>query len=155
MRVWASQRHCGRLCLTISDGGIKIPSMGGRIKTLGAMGRPRIINSPEEFDMLVDMYVAVCEEEKEPLTVTGLALYLGFNSKSTFYDYGTRDGFEEFSDSVKRARSIVENGYERSVAKGGGAGPIFLLKASYGYKDVQQVEVAPITVTIEGMDAKL
>jgi hypothetical protein len=119
------------------------------------MGRPRKIKSPEEFDTLVDEYVTACMEEDEPLTVTGCALYLGFCDKSSFYDYGSKEGFKEFTHSVKRARSIIENGYERSAAKGGGAGPIFLLKASYGYRDVQTVEVAPITVHIEGKDSKL
>ena len=125
------------------------------MKVRGTMGRPRIIDSPEEFDGLVDMYVAECFAAEEPLTVTGLALYMGFCDKTTFYQYGKREGFENYYHSVKRARTIVEQGYERSAATGGGAGPIFLLKASYGYRDVQSVEIAPITVNIEGKDSKL
>lgn len=121
----------------------------------GRVGRPRIINSPEEFDFLVDLYVANCIESKEPMTVTGMALHLGFCEKCTFYDYGKLKGREEFQYSVKRARLIVEHGYELATASGAGAGTIFLLKASYGYRDVQSIEVAPMTVNIEGKDAQL
>ena len=145
--------NCG--CDTLREIDMEDVAMGNRLKTLGALGRPRKIKSPLEFDTLVDAYVAVCMEEEEPLTVTGCALYMGFCDKSSFFDYGKKKGFEEFTHSVKRARMIIEAGYERSAANGGGAGPIFLLKASYGYKDVQHVEVAPITVNIEGKDAQL
>lgn len=102
------------------------------------MARPRIIKSPGEFDALVDLYVEQCRIDEEPMSTVGLALALGFCDKASLYDYGQ---IEEFSASVKRARSIVERSYVRSALKGGGAGPIFLLKASYGYKETQAVEV--------------
>ena len=117
------------------------------------MARPRLIKSPEEFDLLVDLYVADCAEKGEPVCSTGLCLALGFCSKSSLGDYEER---EEFSASVKRAKMIVEHNYVKSTLKGGGAGPIFLLKASYGYVDKQTVEqTGKVTVNIEGKDAQL
>jgi len=106
-----------------------------------AMGRPRTIKSPEEFDMLVDAYIHECRMTREPVNTVDLALYLGFNSKTSLYDYGTNKGFEEFTASVKRARALVEASYLRRTLKGEGAGPIFLLKASYNYVDRQVVDV--------------
>ena len=98
-------------------------------------GRPRIIDSPEHFDQLVDQYVLDCFEEKEPVTITGMALYLGFASKQSFYDYGKRDGF---SCSVKRASFLVEHAYETGLAKGAGAGHIFALK-NFNWTDRQEI----------------
>ena len=131
----------GDLTVDAGDGSVQI-----------IMARPRTIQSPDEFDMLVDLYVAHSKEENEPLCITGLCLYLGFCSKSSLGDYGER---EEFSASVKRARLLVENSYVKSTLNGGGAGPIFLLKASYNYVDKQVVEATgTLTVKIEGKDAQ-
>ena len=116
------------------------PSVMSRI--LGTVGRPRIIQTPEEFDALVDSYVGEVQasEGKVTMCLTGLCLFLGFASTSSFDNYGKREGFEGFRRSVKRARMVVRHSYEQSAMSGGGAGPIFLLKASYGYQDKVQVE---------------
>jgi hypothetical protein len=98
-------------------------------------GRPRIIDSPDQFDDLVDEYVLACFEDKEPLTITGMALHLGFASRQSFYDYAKRDGF---SCSVKRASFLVENAYENGLAKGAGAGHIFALK-NFNWTDRQEI----------------
>jgi len=123
-----------------------------------AMGRPRTIKSPEEFDRLVDGYVAECRMCDQKMDTVSLALYLGFNSKTSLRDYGNREGFEEFAPSVKRARSIVEAGYTQLALNGGGAGPIFLLKAVYGYEDKKTIDVnatGEINVVMSEKDAKL
>ncbi len=72
-------------------------------------GRPRLIESPEEMDDLVEKYLDHCQEEGHPITLTGLCLYLGFSSRQSLTDYAKRPGF---SDSVKKARLIVEYAYE-------------------------------------------
>jgi hypothetical protein len=104
-------------------------------------GRPRTIKTPEEFDNLVDAYVVACHMNDQPMDTVNMCLFLGFNSTQSLYDYGSRKGFEDFAASVKRARFIVEGSYNQLALKGGGAGPIFLLKASYGYVDKQVVDV--------------
>lgn len=115
------------------------------------ISKRRKIKSPEEFDLLVDLYVLESIEHKDPLTITGLTLYLGFAAVDSLYDYGKRAGFEGYARAVKRARLIVQNGYEKTVARGGQcAGSIFLLKASYGYNDKSGETVVPITINFEG-----
>ena len=101
-------------------------------------GRPRIIGSPEEFDQKVDEYVASCAANEEPVTFTGMALALGFNSRQSFYDYrGYDDG--RFSASVKRAQCLVEHEYEKALRTDRSAGgPIFALK-NYGWSDRQEI----------------
>jgi len=100
------------------------------------MGRPRIISSPEEFDELVDSYVAEKTSEEKPLTLTGMILALGLSSRQSLDEYLARD---EFSDSVKRAKLIIENQYEERLAGNNAAGPIFALK-NFGWKDKQEID---------------
>jgi len=59
------------------------------------------------------------------ITVTGLALYLGFCSRQSFYDYEKRD---KYSYTIKKARLRIENDYEIDMRVNPNAGNIFALK---------------------------
>lgn len=97
-------------------------------------GRPRTIDSPEQFDELVQDYREQCQKGKVPMTFTGMALHLGFVSRQSLYDYANYDGF---SDSVKKAQSLIEAQYEaRLFGNGQVAGAIFALK-NHGWTDRQ------------------
>lgn len=73
----------------------------------------------------------------EPITITGLCLYLGFESRQSFYDYEKRDGF---SYIIKRARLRVENYYEKTGASADKPTfQIFALK-NMGWADRQEVD---------------
>ena len=100
-------------------------------------GRPPIIATPEEFEEKAEAYFAEVRDRKEFPTVTGLAFALGFADRRSFYDYEKREGF---SHIVKRARLLVENGYERQLQTGAKAtGAIFALK-NMGWSDSRQIE---------------
>ena len=99
-------------------------------------GRPRKYKSPEEFDAKVDEYVEQCIEDGEPILWTGMALHLGFYGRAEMDNYM---GYDGFSNSVKRAKAIVEMGYEKLLALGGGSGPIFALK-NFGWVDKQEID---------------
>lgn len=100
-------------------------------------GRPRLIETPEELTRRTDDYVAACKETGEPLTITGLALALGFTSRQSLAEYGERP---EFADAVKRARLLVEEDYERAARTAKNpAGAIFGLK-NLGWSDRQDIE---------------
>lgn len=101
-------------------------------------GRPRVIASPEEFDQRVDAYVAKCRQDDEPVTFTGMALALGFCARQSLYDY---QGYPGFSDSVKRARALVENEYEKRLHGTSPTGSIFALK-NHGWRDRPEEERA-------------
>lgn len=101
------------------------------------VGRPRAIDSPETFDMLVDSYIDMCRTSDEPILLTGLILSLGLTSKEGFYQY---QDYPEFTDSVKRARLLVEMEYEKRLNGGSNAAaPIFALK-NFGWSDKMQIE---------------
>jgi len=101
-------------------------------------GRPRKYNSPEDFEAKVDEYVIHCADKEEPITWTGLALYLGFSSRQSIDEYLEYDGF---SDSVKRAKMIVENAYEKRLQGNSPTGAIFALK-NMNWKDKTETEIS-------------
>lgn len=79
----------------------------------------------------------MCRDANEPVLLTGLILSLGLTSKEGFYEYQNYDGF---SDSVKRARLLVEMEYEKRLNAGANAAaPIFALK-NFGWRDKVEVE---------------
>ena len=58
-------------------------------------------------------------------TITGLALFLGFESRQSFYDYEKN---EEFTYTIKKARTFIEREYEELLSTGNVTGAIFALK---------------------------
>ena len=100
-------------------------------------GRPRKYQSVEQLQAAIDSYF----ESTEKVTITGLALHLGFNSRQALINY---EGYsEEFHDAIKRAKSMVEVYYEERLVGGHAAGSIFALK-NFGWSDKIQtiIEVA-------------
>lgn len=73
----------------------------------------------------------------EPPTVTGLTLFIGFESKSTLYDYSNK---VEFSHSIKKALTRIEQYHEIATSYGDKCvGNIFILK-NFGWKDNQGID---------------
>ena len=100
-------------------------------------GRPPKYKTPEEMQVKIDEYFNwIATTEDECITWTGLALYLGFCSRTALTDYGNK---KEFKYTIKKALMIVEHHYESLNQKGGGAGAIFALK-NFNWKDKQEIE---------------
>ena len=70
-----------------------------------------------------------------PITITGLALYLGFASRQSFYDY---EKHEEYSYIIRRARLAIESFYEEKLISKSPQGSIFALK-NMGWFDRQEL----------------
>lgn len=90
----------------------------------------------------------------KPLTVTGLALALGFNSRQTLLNY---QGKPEFMDTIMRAKARVEcYAEERLFDKDGANGAKFSLANNFdGWKEKQQIEAdvnGEMTITVELSD---
>lgn len=120
-------------------------------------GQPAYYSTPEELQKAIDDYfvhiegefhyeadpddeskdIKVYDRYSEPATITGLCLFLGFESRQSFHDYGKREGF---SYTIKKARLRVENAYE--IALNHSRQPtaqIFALK-NLGWVDSQAVD---------------
>lgn len=93
--------------------------------------------APVETDEDEGKDIKVWDRYPEPPTITGLTLFLGFESRQSFYDYKNKT---EFSYTIKRARLKVENSYELFLIQSKNpTGAIFALK-NLGWADKQIIE---------------
>lgn len=139
------------------------------------VGRPPMYTSKEEIQEKIDKYFAECEgtplrdEEgkvvfdkygepimkgEKPLTITGLALALGFNSRQSLLNYQAK---EEFFDTITRAKAKVEQyAEERLFDKDGANGAKFSLANNFeGWREKQQIEAevnSDVKINIELTD---
>ena len=107
-------------------------------------GRPLKFQSVEELQQAIDAYFAEMKESVyinadgipvyEPLTITGLALALD-TTRKTLMEYEEKD---EFSNTIKKAKTRIENYAEKRIFGTSPTGAIFALK-NYGWKDTQDV----------------
>ena len=117
----------------------------GNIFALGNEGgRKPMYDSVDDLrDKIIEYfesYLSKNEEDNEPVlgykpTITGLALYLGFSSRQSFYDYVKK---KEFSYILKKASLYIEMNYEMLLESKSSTGAIFALK-NMGWKDKQEV----------------
>ncbi|QKZ15196.1 terminase small subunit [Spirosoma sp. KUDC1026] len=89
----------------------------------------------------------VCTRAPDRPKITTLALFLGFESRSTMYEYLKR---ESFSYPLKRALMIIESEYEDILPFAKGGGVIFALK-NMGWEDRTQVDSTVEIKQITGM----
>lgn len=99
------------------------------------VGRPLKFQTVEDMETQIQAYFDDCEKTSEPLTITGLAMALD-TSRETLMNYSTK---EEYFDTIKRAKLIIENAYEKRLISNGRAGEIFALK-NFGWKDRQEID---------------
>lgn len=130
-------------------------------------GQPRKYKTPKKMEAKINEYFEWAKGEKgtdvkedgelekwsrppEPITITGLCIYLGFESRQSFYDYGD---IPEFSYTIARARLLVEHGYEKRLHGQHVQGPIFALKnmgwqdkVETGFTDRKGNDINPVTI---------
>jgi len=119
-----------------------------------AGGRPPMYSNVDDMQILIDKYFTECKGEilidadgvpmlnkydqpiylnSRPLTVTGLALALGFNSRQALLNY---QGRKEFNDAIMRAKTVIEEyTASRLFDKEGCNGAKFSLINNYGWAD--------------------
>ena len=138
-------------------------------------GAPPRYKTAKEMQDAIDKYFKECEGKlltdangqpildkggqpimygEKPLTVTGLALALGFNSRQTLLNY---QGKKEFMDTITRAKSRIEQYVEeRLFDKDGANGAKFSLANNFGgWKEKQQIEAdvnRAVTINVELTD---
>lgn len=113
----------------------------------------RVLEDPDGYPIL-DKHGKVIRIDDKPLTVTGLALHLGFTSRQALLNYQAK---KEFVDAITRAKSRVEQyAEERLFDKDGANGAKFSLANNFdGWKEKQHVEAdinSDITINVELSD---
>jgi len=114
-------------------------------------GRPPIFETPKDLQDKIDEYFQSGVKVKKVVigkapnnytldievpTITGLAYYIGFESRQSFYDYENKP---EFTYTIRKVRLFIEQHYEEMLQTGNTIGAIFALK-NFGWKDKQQIE---------------
>lgn len=101
-------------------------------------GQPRKFKSVKELQEKIDDYFEMCDKEKRPYTITGLALVLD-TSRQTLVNYEKTD---EYFDTIKRAKHRCENYLEEGMLtnKLNSTASIFNAKNNYGWRDKTETE---------------
>lgn len=107
-------------------------------KNFNKMGRPLVFSTVEELENQIIKYYERCELKDKPLTMSGLACWLGI-SRQTLVNYSYRD---EFFDTINIARNMVQADMEERGLGGqsNATMSIFSLKNNFGWVDKQEVE---------------
>ena len=108
----------------------------------------------KEGEIVLDKYGMPVIIGEKPLTITGLALALGFNSRQALLNYQAKD---EFNDTITRAKAFVEQYCEeRLFDKDGANGAKFSLANNFeGWKEKQSIEADvknDVTINVELVD---
>lgn len=100
-------------------------------------GRPKLYNSKEEMQEIIDAYFSSCDQLERPYTMSGLANALNM-SRQSLINY-SKD--EEFFDTIKKARAEVEQQLEENalMGKANSTFTIFNLKNNYGWRDSVEI----------------
>ena len=104
------------------------------METDSKIGRPLKFQTVEELQEKIAEYLD--NTPKEEWTITGLAIALD-TYRSVLCDYEERDAF---SNTIKRAKLMVEHSYELDLKKHGRTGTIFALK-NFDWKDTQNTDI--------------
>ena len=108
-------------------------------------GRPPKFETVEELEEMIDWYFFDATHDscgfprliRKPITISGLALHLGFADRQSIQDYSKKD---KFSFTIKRAKLIIENYLEECLFGNNVTGVIFNLKNNYGWIDKKDVK---------------
>lgn len=135
---------------------------------MATMGRPPVFETLEDLEKLIEAYFVYIEGDfewktgsdddgnpkdykeftryPENASITGLALFLGFESRQSVYDYEKKG--DDFSYTIKRARLRVEASYEQHLLSKNATGAIFALK-NFGWADKQEVTNTNVNMNVE------
>lgn len=106
------------------------------------VGRPKMYESPEEMQKVLDKYFEDCERRDWPILLEGIARALEMDDK-TLYTYGHADSHSEFHPTIKKAKlRCREDLWARGLMQQySSAVTIFNLKNNYGYADKVEQEI--------------
>lgn len=100
---------------------------GNRFAEGHGWGRPPKYDTPEKMIEIASKYfeyetntTGVCKP-----TITGLVYYLGFESRTAWYEYKKKD---DFKYAVTRMETFIESCYEKNLHGFAWAGSCFALK---------------------------
>lgn len=102
-------------------------------------GRKRKYSDIKALEDKISAYFQDIQIKQSVPTISGLSLYLGFSSVQSLYEY---EQTPKFGESIKKARSAIENVLETRLVEGKPPiGLIFALKNRFKWQDKQDVDI--------------
>lgn len=104
------------------------------------MTRKAFYETPEKLEAAIEAHRAECTKKKEPVTLTGMLLALGFKSKRSFYYQADRTDNESedgptWKEVIEYGMLLFEHEHEKGLHKGGNCGGHIFGLRNAGRKD--------------------
>lgn len=120
------------------------------MKDKNKRGKPPKFDDINVFNTKIKEYFKLCDENKEPYTMTGLTKHLDIDYQ-TLLNYKEKD---DYFESIKKAKSYCEEYLVNNMIKGdiNPSVGIFLLKSNYNYVEnpkENEVKIKQIEKNIE------
>lgn len=113
--------------------------MGNEDEKQIRVSKNRKYKNAEEMKVVIDDYFNMCNDNRRPYTVSGLARHLGLTRKTLLEYQNKYEG--EYAELIEDAKTRIEEFVESCLFKNGIAtGTIFNLKNNFGWNDKQEVE---------------
>jgi len=106
-----------------------------KAKAKNKVGRPLKFTTVKQIEKQIDKYFKECDDEGFPYTITGLALALD-TSRKLLCEYEDKP---QFSNTIKKAKTKVENFAEKKLYSPHTIGAIFHLK-NFGWSDKVDID---------------
>ena len=136
----------------VEPGRGKLSDLYGLTQEKELDGVQRKYKTPEDMDAAIQRMFKKCEKEETVATIAGLALELGFASRSSLYAYEERGG--AFADVINKARTRIEAVVEAKCVNEGRAGQIFWLKNRDNAQWVDKKEQLITTKRVDEMEGE-
>jgi hypothetical protein len=114
----------------------------------------RYVNA-EDLKREIISYFDHCEQAGKFLTMTGLAIALGFKSRSALVNYEREQGYEFAFEVIQYAKMKIEEDTEQRLHDPRNyniSGAIFSLKNNWGWQDRHDIRMDQRKISIKGME---
>lgn len=121
----------------------------------GHPGTLKRFTNAEDLQREVLAYFEYCAQSETYLTMTGLAIALGFRSRQALVSYEKEPGYEFAHDIIQYAKMKIEEDTEQRLHDPKNyniGGAIFSLKNNWGWQDRQDIRLDQRKITIKGME---
>jgi hypothetical protein len=122
--------------------------------TTGNPGTQKRYTNKEDLQEAIIKYFEYCDQNKKTLTMTGLAIALGFRSRQALVNYEKEVGYEFAHDIILFAKMKIEEATEQRLHDRNSniIGAIFSLKNNWNWLDKSEVKMDQRTLTFNGFE---
>lgn len=120
----------------------------------GNPGTQKRFTNADDLQAAIVRYFEFCHNEEKHLTMTGLAIALGFRSRQALVNYEKEEGYEFAHDIITYAKMRIEEYTEQKLhdKQANIIGAIFSLKNNWGWADKSEIKMDQRTLTFNGFE---